>query len=249
MDEHEAVAALEDLGLTSYEAKTFIALQRLGSGGAREVAEVSDVPRPQVYSTAESLERRGLIDVQQSNPIRYRPVTTEEAKTRLRNQFERTQETAFEYIENVRTEGTEHEQQEDIWTVSGRETITDRIVHLARGAQREILFGVQSASLVDAETIAALRQATAAGVSITVISRDPSLCELFEESDDITVVEPAIEDREEATGRLLVVDEQSVLLSAFSDDAPDGHSETAIWSSETRFARLLVRLIRSHLQA
>lgn len=249
MDEHEAVDALERLGLTSYEAKVFIALQRLGSGSARDVTNVSDVPRPQVYSTAESLEERGLIDVQQSDPIRYRPVEIEEAKAELRNRFERTQETAFEYIERVRTEGPEDEGREDIWTITGRETIDARIAHLVRAAERKVLFGIRSASLVRTDTATALRQAATDGVSVTVISRDPSMSDRFEDTEGIDIVEPAIKEPEEATGRLLVVDGDTVLLSVFGEETADEISETAIWSGETEFARVLVRLIRSYLRA
>ena len=90
----DAVDAFEDLGLTSYEAKVFIALHRLGLGTARDVADTTDVPRSQVYSVAESLESRGLLEVQQSNPIRYRPVSVDEARETLRDRFEREQDRA-----------------------------------------------------------------------------------------------------------------------------------------------------------
>ncbi len=249
MDEREAVEALERLGLTNYEAKVFIALQRLGSGSARDVAEESDVPRPQVYSTAESLEARGLVDVQRSDPIRYRPVELEEAKTRLRNRFERTQETAFEYIERVRTEGSGDEEREDIWTITGAETIDARIRHLVRGADREVLVGIPSVSMVRSETAAALREAATADVSVTVISHDSAVRDRFDDAEGIDVVEPAIEDPGGTTGRLLVVDGDTVLLSVFGGENAHGASETAIWSGETQFARVLIGLIRSYLRA
>jgi len=105
-DQNEAVDAFEQLGLTSYEAKVFIALHRLGAGTARDVAEITDVPRSQVYSVAESLENRGLLEVQQSNPIRYRPVSVDEARDTLRTQFERERDRAFEYVETVKNEPT-----------------------------------------------------------------------------------------------------------------------------------------------
>lgn len=248
MNERDAVEALEELGLTGYEAQMFIALHRLGSGSARDVAEVADVPRPQVYSTAELLEQRGLIDVQQSEPIRYRPVAIEEAKATLRNQFENTQETAFEYIEQVRTEDCDDEEREDVWTVAGRETIDARIVHLVGEADREILFGIRSASLMRGDTETALREAASGGVTVTVISRDPSMGDRFEDSEGITVTEPVFEEPEQETGRLLAVDGSTVLLSVSGGEETDDVREISIWSSETKFARVLVRLIRSYLR-
>lgn len=46
MNEYEAVEALKGSELTAYEAKVFIALQQLGTGSARDVAQIVDVPRP-----------------------------------------------------------------------------------------------------------------------------------------------------------------------------------------------------------
>lgn len=248
MNEHEAVEALKELGLTGYEAKVFIALQRLGTGGARDVAEITDVPRPQVYSTAESLEGRGLIDVQQSDPIKYRPVGIGEAKAKLRTRFERTQETAFEYIEEVQRETREDEEREEVWTVTGRETISSRIEHLVGEAGSRVLIGIPSEELLPDEIADALGNAAARGASVEIISRDAALADRFADG-GIDVVEPVIEESEDTSGRLLVVDDATVLLSVLGGEhQPDGPGETAIWSRDTGFARVLVRLIESYLR-
>lgn len=247
MSEHEAVESLETLGLTRYEAKVFIALHRLGTGSARDIARDSDVPRPQVYSTAESLEELGLIDVQQSDPIQYKPVPIEQAKVTLTGRLESARESAFEYIETVRRENPKKgEERANIWTLSGPETITKRIVHLIREAERDILFSVQSAELVDAEIEEALREAAEHDMSVRILARDQAMASLFDKTDGITVVPPSIDDQAEPTGRLVVVDGDTVLLSAFGAGQEE---ETAIWSEETAFARVVIRLIQSYLKA
>ncbi|PSP27801.1 hypothetical protein BRC65_04050 [Halobacteriales archaeon QH_2_65_14] len=58
MNDSEAVDGLKRLGLTTYEARVFLGLQKLGSGTANEVSDVVDVPRSQVYGAAEDLETR-----------------------------------------------------------------------------------------------------------------------------------------------------------------------------------------------
>ncbi len=58
MDESDAIEALEELGLSNYEAKVFVALQRLGTGTARDIHQATDVPRSQVYGAAESLQEQ-----------------------------------------------------------------------------------------------------------------------------------------------------------------------------------------------
>lgn len=247
MNEYEAVEALKELGLTAYEAKVFIALQQLGTGSARDVAQTVDVPRPQVYTTTEALEEQGLVDIQQSNPITYRPVKIEKAKAKLRAQFEQTQETAFEYIEHIQTEEREDEERADVWTVTGRETIDFRTISLIEDAKTKVLFGIPAAALLQDEIIDALISA-AKRVSVTIISQDGAIANQFADVEGVEVVDFTLEESEETSGRLLVVDDDTVLLSVFNDsDQLDISQERAIWSAETGFANVLVRLIESYL--
>lgn len=248
MNEYEAVEALNELGLTAYEAKVFIALQQLGTGSARDVAQTVDVPRPQVYTTTEALEEQGLVDIQQSTPITYRPVKIEEAKTKLRAQFEQTQETAFEYIERIQTEEREDEERADVWTVTGRETIDFQTISLIKGAKMKVLFGIPAAALLQDEIIDTLISAAKRDLSVTIISQDGAIANQFADVEGIEFVDSTLEESEETSGRLLVVDDNTVLLSVFNDsDQLDISQETAIWSAETGFANVLVRLIESYL--
>ncbi|MDQ2049510.1 helix-turn-helix domain-containing protein [Natronolimnohabitans sp. A-GB9] len=241
-DESEAVDAFERLGLTSYEAKVFIALHQLGSGTARDVANVTDVPRSQVYSVAESLEERGLLEVQQSSPIRYRPVSIDEAQETLRNRFEREQERAFDYVDTVKQESSSEETQEDIWTVRGRERIDNRVVDLLSRADERIVFGTRLPELVTEATVEALETRATAGVSATVISRSEAVRERFETVDGVAVeAPPSYRTSDDRSGRIVVVDDDSILLSVVDDDG----SETAIWSSGSLFASVLIQLIEA----
>ncbi|WP_121741197.1 TrmB family transcriptional regulator [Natronorubrum halophilum] len=242
-DENEAVDAFERLGLTSYEAKVFIALHRLGSGTARDVASVTDVPRSQVYSVAESLEDRGLLEVQQASPIRYRPVSLEEAEETLRNRFERERERAFEYVDAVKQEPTTEETQEDIWTVRSRDRVDDRIVDLLSNAEERIIFGTRLPELITRSIEEALEERAAAGVSTLVVSRTD---EVREQLDAIAGVEteppPVHREGDQRSGRIVIVDDDSILLSVLDDDG----SETAIWSSGSLFASVLIQLIEAN---
>lgn len=249
VDEDEAIEALERLGLTGYEAKMFIALQRLGVGSARDVAQLVDIPRPQVYRTAESLEERGLINVQQSTPIQYRALELKEAKAKLRKRFERTKETAFEYLKNVHRDGHKNEERETTWKITRNETINSRITHLINNAETKLLFGIWSTPLLQAEIANALITAAERDVSVTVLSHDEALADQFSDRKGLKVAKPAINGAEEMSSRILVVDEDTVLLSVLDDDDPSiTPEETAIWSSETGFAQVLVQLIEVYLR-
>lgn len=248
MGEHDAIEALERLGLSEYEANVFIGLQKLSVGTARDVARITDVPRSQVYGTTESLEDRGLIDIQQSNPIQYRPVPIDEARAQLRDRFEREAERAFDFIEDARTETPNQQDPEAVWTVAGQETIDTRIAHLVRDAEAEVLLGLKREDLLTEEIETALRGAVDEGVDVTLISRNPAIRDRFE-ADDIAVLEPRIREGPDGrSGRILVVDE-TVLLSVLSaEERSETRRETAIWSTGTNFASVLGQLVEGFLE-
>ncbi|APX96776.1 TrmB family transcriptional regulator [Natronorubrum daqingense] len=242
IDESEAIDAFERLGLTSYESKVFIALHQLGSGTARDVANTTDVPRSQVYSVAESLEERGLLEVQQSSPIRYRPVSIEEAQETLRNRFEREQERAFDYVDSVKQEPTTEETQEDIWTVRSRERINNRSVDLLSQAEERIIFGTRLPGFVTDAIEETIQERAAAGVSVIVISRTDDVRDMFEDTEGITTtLPPSRRASDDRSGRIVVIDDNSLLLSVVDNDG----SETAIWSAGSLFADVLIQLLEA----
>lgn len=251
MEEGDAVASLERLGLTTYEAKVFIALQKLGSGTAREVSRVADVPRSQVYSVTESLEERGLVEVQQSSPMQYRPVRIEEARKTLRERFETEAGRAFGYVESVRNErGGDNEEQEAIWTLTGRDHVSERTAELIRDAEERVVFAARSPELVAAPIEAALREAAAAGVAVRVVSVDADVRALFADDDDVVATGPADATIDyERTGRAVLADGNVVLISVLGEraDIPELTTETAFWTARTNFATVLYELARNSL--
>lgn len=249
MDEGEAVASLEHLGLTEYEARVFIALQRLGSGTARDVHRVADVPRSQVYSAAEGLEERGLVAVQQSSPIRYRPVSIEEARSTLTERFEREQRRAFDYVESVRTEETADEQQEDIWTVGGRDHVSDRTAGLIREAEDWVVYGTDDPDLVTDEIRSSLLARAQDGLVVSVVSENADVRDLFPD-DEVFVRGPDHVHGDDASGRILFGDDDILLLSVLAgEELPGIDRETAFWSAHTNFASALIELIRAREDA
>lgn len=242
-DESEAIDAFEHLGLTSYEAKVFIALQRLGSGTARDVARTTDVPRSQVYSVAESLAEHGLLDVQQASPIRYRPVNIEDARTILRDRFEHEQDRAFEFVDQVSEEVADEETQEDIWTVRGRDRIDDRTVDLLSSADERLVFATRLPELFTDAIGHVLEEQARAGVETIAVSRTETVCDRFAELEGVSVESPTRPHTDDhRSGRIAIVDDDGILLSVV-DDAGE---ETAIWSSESLFATVLIQLIEAN---
>lgn len=244
MDESDAVEAFERLGLTSYEAKVFIALQRIGSGSARDVAQVTDVPRSQVYSAAESLADRGLVGIQQSSPKQFRPVSIEAARSTLRDRFERESDRAFDFVARARAEGNK-ETKEDIWTIRGPEGISDRTVELIHEAEETVVFGTRLPELLTETITQALVGRAENGVDVTIISEEPAVKVAFQDEPAIDLVEPPANMENDRSGRVLLADHHTILLSVISGETLD--DETAIWSSNSSFASVLIQLVAGSL--
>jgi len=245
-----AVESLQRLGLSQYEAKVFIALTRLGTGTARDVDRMTDVPRSQVYGAAEDLEERGLVEVQQSNPKQYRAVELEEARETLRERFETEQERAFEFLERAR-ECADHreEHQEGVWTVHGRDNVSTRVQQVVADADERVLYG-SPVDLLDEDLVAALSE-RAGEVDVWVFSADEGVEELFADSDVAVIPFPeGMNATKDAQGRLVTADGDTILLSVLGgEELPGVRRETAIWSADTGFATVLLQLVGSQLGA
>lgn len=246
--EAAARTALERLGLSTYEAGVFVALERLGQGTAREIAETTDVPRSQVYGAAENLRERGLVDVQQASPKRFRPVPLSEAEEMLHRQQDRRREQAFDRLEAIEPERRDDdERKEEVWTMEGREAISERIRSLIADATESVVYAAELRNH-DEMTDEAFLAAVESGVDPIVASSDSAMLAQYEDTPVRTV--PVPDDAHESelpVVRLLVVDGETVLLAVRSEGTTG--TEVAFWSRRTAFARVLRMLIDSWLVA
>ncbi|WP_336036805.1 TrmB family transcriptional regulator [Halobacterium yunchengense] len=247
MSAHEAVEALRELGLSNYEARVFVALQRLGSGTAQDVARTSEVPRSQVYGAADDLATRGLVEVVESSPKEYRPVSLDRAREQLRERVERQHERAFENLEAVHEDRAGHSDESDVATLRGRDPIRDRAADLVAAADSEVLLVGPRADDLREDVADALADRAAAGVDATVVTDDPDLEDAF---DEVAVVySPASGDGGYA-GQTLLVDEATVLLSVPThDDHAEPFDEVAMWTANTAIGRILARFVHAGMQA
>lgn len=245
MDDGDAIEGLKRLGLTTYEARVFLALQKLGSGTASEVSDLSDVPRSQVYGAAENLEERGLVESQQSRPTVFRPVSLERARTRLLDQLAETGAETFDYLETVEeTETTEDKRSEAIWHVHGTEAVSSRAVELITGADSRVLYAASEVWMLDESVVDALETASADGVSVVVASSNPEvLTAVGDRFEAVTI--PHDRDPDVGCIRVVLADDETMLLGVHSaGGVADETDEVAFWSSESTFAAVLGGFLR-----
>ena len=84
----QAIELLQQLGLKEYEACCFVGLTRLDTGTAKRLSEITEVPRTRVYDAIRVLEAQVLVEIQHSNPQRFRAAPLGEATETPRAQYE-----------------------------------------------------------------------------------------------------------------------------------------------------------------
>lgn len=71
------VETLIDLGLTSLQARIYLALDQIGTSEAATISKVTRVARSDVYRSMSKLQQLGLVEKEIANPIRFKAVPVE----------------------------------------------------------------------------------------------------------------------------------------------------------------------------
>ncbi|WP_135364702.1 TrmB family transcriptional regulator [Halosimplex halophilum] len=236
----ETASLLETFGLTSYEAKCFVALTRIGHGTAREIAEVAEVPRPRVYDSVESLAERGLADVQDAQPRRFRAPEPRDAVETIRREYGERLDRLEGLLPRLQSPEP-REERAGVWVVEGDDAVSDRLAALADDAAEELLVVVAVESLLTEEVRAALAEATDRGVDITVGSPSPDIrAAVADAAPDAAVVETWTwwEDYPIRAGEIssiLMADGRELIVSSdLETDLPGVDRHSAVWTDDER---------------
>lgn len=71
---NEIVKSLAQLGLTTYEARAYIALLQRHPANGHEISRMSGVPGPKIYETLNKLTAKGLVTPLETDPVTYEPL-------------------------------------------------------------------------------------------------------------------------------------------------------------------------------
>jgi sugar-specific transcriptional regulator TrmB len=230
----DAIAALESVGLTEYEARCFVGLSRIRKGTAKEISQLSEVPRSRVYDALERLHERGLVDVQQSEPREYQAVGTETALSVFDRDFRSTLDELEEALGNVDTD--RRLEKEGVWAIANRDHVIDRTRALLDDAEEEVYLLVGKEETVDEDVYE--KVAELARDDVTALVEVPSLSvkdcvENAIPSADVGVYESlhvGSARQGHRPSQIVMVDRSAILLSAAREGAlPGVTEETGIW--------------------
>lgn len=246
MSAEDAVDALKRLGLPTYEARVFVALQELGSGTAQAISDRSDVPRSQVYGAAEDLADRGFVEITESAPKLYRPVKLSTARELLTARLDAEAERAFESLDSLRATDPESHSGRDVSTLRGRRPIDDRIASLISGAEETVVFVAPSTEALTERINSALRDAAATERRVKVVTADRSIKDRFGD-ENIEVIVMSADNPADFAGRALMIDEKTVLLAARKEAGPV--DEEALWTANSQIGGILAQFMQSGMES
>ena len=141
----EARKVLDELGLTSYETQTYLALIGKGVMTASQVSEYSNVPYSKIYETLNSLEKKGWIETKKGRPTRYYPKSPSEAlqaaKLRLEGMMKDWEQVMMEELQPL-YEQREFREKPDIWILRGQHNILAKLEEMLTRVERELMVAV-----------------------------------------------------------------------------------------------------------
>jgi sugar-specific transcriptional regulator TrmB/predicted hydrocarbon binding protein len=257
----KAVEALTSFGLTEYEAKVYLTLVMKGVQKASTLADMSDIPRPHVYSVIKLLHEKGLIIIIPEKVTKYQALPLDVVLNKLleeRMDSIRSLETiGKELASMVKEKGapTEADDSEKVQLYSGRWAIVD-LIHKMMGranASCEIITNdknfVLTAGAYESD-LAGIHKKGVQARFLLPIERDtlPMIDNLSRRAtvrhlDSMDNLALDIDVSGNTFLRVVVIDDTEVL---FVRALPGGGDESAIWTSQKEMARM-IRLMFRHM--
>jgi sugar-specific transcriptional regulator TrmB len=235
MDTEAFVRRLTRLGLTSYEAKAYLALLGRDSSTAAQVARLAQLPRQRIYDVLGSLVERGLASSRPGQVVKYSPVAPELALEGLvrkhRAELEDLERETSDVIERLTPQFHEGRAQTDpleyVEVLRDRQAINARFGELQEGIRDEILVFTKP-------PYATPPQENVEGLEVTAEHRACSVYEfsIFDDPATTEGVRRFIEAGEEARFvpelplKLVVIDETIVMFGM--QDPVAGKDESTI---------------------
>ena len=168
--------ALEKIGLTSYEIRTFSSLLKAKELTASDLSQKSGVPYSKIYEVLGTLEGKGWIGSDDSRPTKYfakSPATgIETTKQKMESEFKENQNIILNELVPL-YEKSGSSEKPDIWVLSGTVNIAAKILEMVETCRNEVLIALPEAGeeLVK-QALPKLRLLHDKGVEITVLTSD-----------------------------------------------------------------------------
>ncbi|MDX1610978.1 MAG: helix-turn-helix domain-containing protein [Candidatus Thermoplasmatota archaeon] len=134
---------IQEYGLTEYEARAYLALVELEEGTAREVADVSRVPRTKIYGVIDDLHQKSLVEVIPERPKRFLPKAFEgyldKFEARFKEKLKKLDEDRERFRELIaESDAPAIQGPGQFRVVKGRKNVFNRMMEMVEDAEKSI---------------------------------------------------------------------------------------------------------------
>jgi sugar-specific transcriptional regulator TrmB len=168
------VDSFTELGLSSYQAETYVALLDVGSSDAKSLANSTRVPYSKVYSVLKALNEYGLVKVSSSRPQVYYPVSPDEAVTHLRQRIREKQENLLKSVVDDLMplyNKTRVSERAEIEIIHDVDVAMRRVLNVAREAKSEIRAVIPDVTEAQFEQLGFLVEGLSrVGISLSILT-------------------------------------------------------------------------------
>ena len=167
----DLVKALNDLGLSNYEANVYAALVLYENAEAKEIIDFLSISKPSVYEALDHLAEMGLAVKRVSKPALYSAVSPEMAISLLMDKHRKAADLALAALKTLEKKKVKTATEDALWTIYGDANIEYKIRDLFGKAKRQIT------CMIGERFLPVVRQCKIRNIplQLIVISDDPDL--------------------------------------------------------------------------
>lgn len=162
----ELARNLELIGLSSYEAKAYVALIVHGYGSAELISQTAQIPRTSAYKILQSLHSKGFAIATQGRPKIYKP----EAPEKIQEKIQEKISTTFERLAPLYGIFTEKGEPQLIYTITGRDRVLEKIGELLDKSTRTFIISTPALTEIKNYLEKKMQNAIKRGVKITIVT-------------------------------------------------------------------------------
>lgn len=167
----DLVKALNDLGVSTYEAMVYAALVLYDNAEAKEIIDFLSISKPSVYEALDHLAEMGLAVKRVSKPAVYSAVSPDMAINLLMDKHRKAADLALDALKTLEKKKVKTATEDALWTIYGDANIEYKIRDLFGKAKRQIT------CMIGERFLPVIRQCKIRNIplQLIVISDDPNL--------------------------------------------------------------------------
>lgn len=227
------------MGLTTYEAKVFSALTRLGEAGVGEISAIAEVPRSAIYGTLEKLERRGIVETSAGRPKRFRATEARVAVSKMESELLRAAKDARDGLEELARAPHKESSEAHVWVLKGRMRVHERLDEIVGSAKAELLVaGIAEHILAFTDV---WKKAKSKRIKVVFASMEPGRISTLSKYGEIIRPTHSMKLGEAKPPKVLFVraDRKTILFASEYEEGPCAEDFTAFWTDDPSVVRFM----------